>query len=358
MGRLIALEGMLAFRCLGADCEDTCCRDWAVPVTAAKAERLEAALGAAAAVVAVPGAELPFRLAFGAGERCPHLAGGLCSVQTRYGQDPMPDACIAFPRHMRRRNGDLEFGGDLGCPEVGRLLLLGDAGTALVSLATDNARPERPGLEDLVAEGDPRAAQFTALQADGPLRVRLATAVERAFGAPAGAAARAAPAPLAEVDLVRRILATCLVSDHRPVFRDWVRERLADLVPGGGLPTAAVLRASYLARAAAFEGPDLDGILARYARHFWFRDDGAGAAPGSPGLAERLVLLLVRMAVLRVLLAAQAGGPDDLARAAVETTVRLARELDHDASFRCVLAGHLRDEKVVSFERAAALAAF
>ena len=124
------------FRCLGADCEDVCCRGWDLGIDRERHDRLasrvkddpEMADRFARAVVPIAdGDDRRFaRLRVEADGSCLFLqADGLCAVQLRYGQSLLPLTCVAYPRVVSRCRDTDEIAGALSCPEMARRCLLG-----------------------------------------------------------------------------------------------------------------------------------------------------------------------------------------------------------------------------------------
>jgi len=121
------------FRCIGPSCEDTCCSGWTVHVdkktykayrkTSIPAldrimvnmERLSDTEGAYAQIKTV-----------GERKQCPALQNGSCSVQANLGESYLPTVCHAYPRTIRRVEGQLEQVITLSCPEAARLALLAE----------------------------------------------------------------------------------------------------------------------------------------------------------------------------------------------------------------------------------------
>jgi lysine-N-methylase len=122
------------FRCLGSDCEDTCCAGWDVVIDRATYERYrtlpacrikpdldrhiarnENATGDAdMAIIAMD----PVR-------GCPLLSEKrLCTIQLELGTNYLPVPCDVFPRARNMVDGELEMSLSLACPEAARLTLL------------------------------------------------------------------------------------------------------------------------------------------------------------------------------------------------------------------------------------------
>ncbi len=108
---------------------------------------------------------------------CPLLdSRGLCSLQLRHGEAPLPDTCVTFPRVVRTRGEQVELSGTLACPEVTRLCLLAEDAVEIVPLEVSSlARPPPLSvpLEDPHAEAL-RAASLRLLhRREYPLASRI-----------------------------------------------------------------------------------------------------------------------------------------------------------------------------------------
>ncbi len=148
------------FRCIGADCEDTCCEGWGILVDRATFEKYQDPLVYRVAGQALSGlVEINpastsssdyarFRLS---GARCPALQGGLCSIQQTLGEPNIADLCSSFPRVLHVTSGAVERSLHLSCPEVGRLILR-DPKARIFSEGVEEGEPHRPGSQ--VAIGD------------------------------------------------------------------------------------------------------------------------------------------------------------------------------------------------------------
>ncbi len=138
------------FRCLGGDCEDTCCQSWTVPVDEANYRRLTvlAADRPIAAKLLHEGVELTpegpsfARLRFGESGRCGMLdERGLCQIHGELGPSALPDVCATYPRYCNEVDGVLEQFGTLSCPEVARQCLASEDAFTLQEL--EFAEPPR-----------------------------------------------------------------------------------------------------------------------------------------------------------------------------------------------------------------------
>src|SRR5262249_27863002 len=132
---LVTARYMTRFGCLGAACEDTCCRRWDIPVDRRHYELLHERLTdpddrakLAAGVKRLPG-EDPNRYALivvREDDGCCHFltADRLCSIHARFGEPLLPDICSSYPRRIGRIDERVELMGEISCPEVARQVLL------------------------------------------------------------------------------------------------------------------------------------------------------------------------------------------------------------------------------------------
>lgn len=151
-----------AFRCLGAECEDTCCSGWLVNVdkntydTYQHVEDPVLAPRLREFVIINPAAtsdESFARFAL-SGTGCHFVEDGLCGIQSAMGEPYLSMVCSRYPRFMNVVDDVLERSLDMACPEAVRLMLLD---------------PEPLQFDD--AEGvvhDPRLGAPPALTVDDP----------------------------------------------------------------------------------------------------------------------------------------------------------------------------------------------
>jgi lysine-N-methylase len=120
------------FRCIGADCEDTCCDGWGILIDRRTYEKYrdfpdpDTRASLETVVMINPGGagfqdHAMIRLS---GTRCPALSDGLCSIQEKFGEAYISDLCDVFPRVRNRIDCVLENSLHLSCPEAARLVLL------------------------------------------------------------------------------------------------------------------------------------------------------------------------------------------------------------------------------------------
>jgi lysine-N-methylase len=121
-----------AFRCIGADCEDTCCVGWIVNVDKATYEayqrcadpELGPSLHDLVSINAAPGGDDNFARINLSGPACPFLSEGWCAIQKKLGEEYLSIMCSQYPRVMNMVDDVLQRSLDLSCPEAARVMLL------------------------------------------------------------------------------------------------------------------------------------------------------------------------------------------------------------------------------------------
>jgi lysine-N-methylase len=120
------------FRCIGADCEDTCCAGWGIPVDQRTYEKYQSLTSHRIAdkplttLVEInpagssTGDYAKLRLEGGS---CPALHEGMCGIQESLGEAYLPDLCSKYPRVLNMTGGAVERSLHLSCPEAARLVL-------------------------------------------------------------------------------------------------------------------------------------------------------------------------------------------------------------------------------------------
>ena len=122
-----------AFRCIGSECEDTCCEGWAIPVDRQTYEKYRefppGRLGSVVSgfVTITPNApeHLYAQINVAASGCCAFLgADRLCAIQREYGPTLLSSTCSIYPRALNTVSGKLEGSLHLSCPEAARNVLL------------------------------------------------------------------------------------------------------------------------------------------------------------------------------------------------------------------------------------------
>jgi lysine-N-methylase len=120
------------FRCIGSACEDTCCKDWGVPIDRSTYEKyrssevLKPHLGTLIVLnTGAPTSSDYARIPLTAQSSCPFLDGdSLCGIQKQLGAEMLSVTCATYPRAASKRGAETENALNLSCPEAARLTLL------------------------------------------------------------------------------------------------------------------------------------------------------------------------------------------------------------------------------------------
>lgn len=113
------------FSCLGAECEDTCCKGWSMQVDDATCGKYrDFAPELLDAVVDGPGTKIMKRDPVT--DYCLQFDDGLCGIHKTRGSDFLGDACNFYPRVTRKVAGAVVMTAALSCPEVVRQALYQD----------------------------------------------------------------------------------------------------------------------------------------------------------------------------------------------------------------------------------------
>ena len=130
--RVLQPRHYASFRCIGADCEDTCCNGWGVTVDKDTYDKyqncgdpeLRASFDKLITINAGNGRADHYASIKLTETHCPFLSDGLCSIQNKLGEEYLSKTCATYPRVMNMVDGVLERSLDLSCPEAARLALL------------------------------------------------------------------------------------------------------------------------------------------------------------------------------------------------------------------------------------------
>ncbi|WP_078595897.1 flagellin lysine-N-methylase [Evansella clarkii] len=144
--KLLEPDYLQKFKCLGSECEDTCCHGWRINIdqeTYYKHEntdntlltkhlkKLDVKSNKENYAVLMLDSEL----------YCPLLnKDKLCKVHTEMGEDYLPNICSTYPRQTNIIDGVYERSATLSCPEAARLILLNPEGITFNEVVepTDN----------------------------------------------------------------------------------------------------------------------------------------------------------------------------------------------------------------------------
>ncbi len=121
-----------AFRCIGPECEDTCCQGWYVTIDQATYKKYQALPGFQSSMAkhlalnTSNGTDADHaRVRLTSSCTCPFLSPDrLCSIQKKHGAEYLSETCSTYPRAMSEVDGGREKALHLSCPEAARLVLL------------------------------------------------------------------------------------------------------------------------------------------------------------------------------------------------------------------------------------------
>ncbi len=271
------------FRCIGADCEDACCREWAIPLDKDTykqyrqfpPDKLGSVVEQFVSINATPGApEAVFaRILPDASGRCPFFgADRLCSVQKEYGPALLSSTCSAYPRALNVVEGILEGSLMLSCPEAARpVVLTPDAARAVGNLHSGEFRTDA-ALRSVRTESKPYR-HFHAIRSllvemiqdrSRPLWQRLVFL---------GSVCRSLDGVGAEEDAQ----VPAILDEHRQALRqDAPRASLANIPEQPGLKLGVVLKLTDARVQDKESGP-------RFMDTFWSFVEGIGSGTGADG---------------------------------------------------------------------------
>ena len=112
------------FICKGAECPETCCRGWLIPLEPEDIERYseEKGLMKARLMLAMSEHSIPV-FNSSCGECTFHDRSGLCSLQVKRGHDFIPETCRNYPRFYRNYGSFEEAYLDPSCIEAADMLV-------------------------------------------------------------------------------------------------------------------------------------------------------------------------------------------------------------------------------------------
>lgn len=370
------------FRCLGAECEDTCCRGWSMQLDDKMYGRYQReAPELLAAVEQTESGHIMHRDP--ATDYCVRFDNGLCGVHQRYGTAMLGDACHFYPR-VTRGLGDLAvMTAALSCPEAARLALFGKKP---MDLRAADAERLPATLKDYLPEGVRADAALAAhrafLDAAADESVTPERFLLRLFSVarsldllPVADWPRAAPFYLRSAD--------ARIPQPEPAAEDPFNllHALAGLIAASRKPMPARLKQTVEAIEQALDArigwqavtietaaESLDAwraVAARWERHHagalapvlrrWTQSQLAVALFPFAGfggtLTERAAILCVRFATVRLALMAAAGEAPLPQAEVIRVIQSLSRFLDHlaDPSFSLRVyeaAGWLREARL------------
>lgn len=125
---------MKNFKCIGSECEDTCCSEWKVTIDKETYKKyrncrhpeLKKELESNVKRNRKDPTDANYSYIKMTNEfSCPFLMGNkLCKIQAQLGEEYLSHTCTTYPRSLSHVNGIAEMSASLSCPEVARLGLL------------------------------------------------------------------------------------------------------------------------------------------------------------------------------------------------------------------------------------------
>src|SRR5579862_3256125 len=108
--KLLQAQHYDTFRCIGAECEDTCCDGWGVTVDRKTYDKyqncgdpeLRSSFRDLVTINTAATSNDDYAMFKLTETHCPFLAQGLCSIQTKLGEDYLSDTCATY-RAPRQR---------------------------------------------------------------------------------------------------------------------------------------------------------------------------------------------------------------------------------------------------------------
>jgi lysine-N-methylase len=419
-GSPITTEGLRRFHCIGGACEYTCCSGWKITVDQPHYEALKEKMSKKkawreefkTALVRSTDVKLFSTTALKPNGDCTFLAPDrLCSLQTRFGEEALPNTCHQYPRMLGDYAGAHELWGALSCPEVARECLLAEDGMAIVP-APEAAFARQNWQRALKAQTTDYQRQREAVRGIGlellslrayPISTRLfllaylGKRTEAFFHSNAAVVnseqlraeldrmrdpkvIASLHAGFEKLEVPRRVAATVVVSllrarlnrDLGPIIARVLHSFVAEGVvhdDGHGVLTAEPepLWERWSARRRAWETEfraRSDLYFENHAKSFWLQEWHTSY----PNLLALAFDLLVRSAVARFLLF---GHPDLVAAAEladrserervldatiVEVITHLTRAIEHDSKFVSEMHAAFAEGKMQDFAHAAILA--
>lgn len=252
MPHTVSLPAYLSrFKCIAADCEDTCCRGWSMQLDSGTRQRYADA-GLEGSMVRENGATVMKRDP--ATGFCVKFEGGLCGIQLQHGESYLGDACNFYPRVTRNLGDTISMTATLSCPEIVRLALFGEDPFAEVSAHAERL-PEsirdylpagiasaqataihRAFLNVALAEGDPPEQNLLRIFTASEQLAQIApadwpAAVPACLQRSAGALPESAPRGTDSVYLLQALCGLMVAAKytHRPRLMQTIQEMEAAL---------------------------------------------------------------------------------------------------------------------------------
>lgn len=132
----VAPSYMKNFRCIGGDCEDTCCAGWSIEVDEGTYKKYKKVKNSPIRArldkdlvdrknKSTPEFAAKIKLK---NNRCAFLSKeGWCDIYSELGENYLSHTCTLYPRTINKINNRMEYGLTFSCPEAARVILLNEA---------------------------------------------------------------------------------------------------------------------------------------------------------------------------------------------------------------------------------------
>ena len=139
------------FKCIGSQCEDTCCRGWVVSVDAVTYNKYQQSehevlaplfrLALSKSPASGPDSGSHFGVLKMKADRSCHFLqeDKLCAIQNNLGAEALSTTCKVYPRYLNQFGSVREMALGLSCPEAARLVLLAEDPIQFELVALDPA---------------------------------------------------------------------------------------------------------------------------------------------------------------------------------------------------------------------------
>ncbi len=126
--KAMAPQYMRKFRCIGPQCEETCCKDWSVVIDKPTYEKyhnfrdpeLKSIVTTNIAKQANSTGDIDYSvIKLNLDGKCPFMSSdGHCRIQQKYGSLYLSSTCNLYPRVLCQVNKVMEISGVVSCPEM------------------------------------------------------------------------------------------------------------------------------------------------------------------------------------------------------------------------------------------------
>jgi len=378
MSHIIQSRAVETFVCLGDKCEDTCCKGWGMQLTRETIAKFEGQAPELLEAVVTGEAEFVMKRDPQT-DYCVKFDAGWCGIHRDYGSDFLGDACHFFPRITRAIGETVLTTAALSCPESARLMLMEEGAFAWAPREEQRAPysmkqylPEGMAEDDALALHDLFVAEAGNPAFSAEVNVMRVSAVVQALvlqpmaqWPPAAvfyfnmAEGRIPPAEAAATDpfnLTHALagLVNASKASHRPRLQQTMETICAVLgitLDGPTITLAPDAAQRFLSMQHHWRTLEMQPVLRRYVQAqlsiAFFPFAGLGMT-----LAERMTIIGVRFATVKLALMAEAKASGTLAPDAVIRVVQsLSRFMDHlaDATLSLQIyheAGWVRESRL------------